>query len=186
MWQPQVNIGGGVGINAARTVSVFAAIEYHSFSFSDSSTMQYLMASEFSPIRNSDGVELRGSGNHILSLSAYVKFHPRFGFVRPYLIGSAGYARFDSGRFTVSGPGGAPLPQPQFYLQSATGGGQVENTFTYGGGFGFDLKLSDPLRLFVDARYIEAIRGPRYNDVWDRNQLINTRFLPIRLGVTYK
>ncbi len=186
VWLPQVNIGGGVGVNATRTVTVFAAVEYHHFGFSESSAMEYLMSSEFSPIRNPDGVELRGSGNSILNFTANAKFHPRFGFIRPYLLVGAGYARLNAGSFTVSGPAGALLPQRQFYLQSATGGGQVENTVLYGGGLGFDLELADHFRLFVDGRYFETIRGPRYNDVWDRNQIINTRFAPFRLGVTFK
>ena len=186
VWLPQVNIGGGAGVHATRTVTVFAAVEYHYFGFSAASAMEYLMSSEFSPIKNPDGVELRGSGNSILSFTANVKFHPRYGFVRPYLLVGAGYARLNSGSFTVSGPAGALLPQPQFYLQSATGGGQVENTVLYGGGLGLDLELAKHFRLFVDGRYFETIRGPRYNDVWDRNQIINTRFAPFRLGVTYK
>ena len=186
VWLPQVNIGGGVGVNTTRTVTVFAAVEYHYFGFSQSSAMEYLMSSEFSPIKDPAGVELRGSGTSILSFTVNAKFHPRYGFIRPYLLVGAGYARLDSGSFTVSGPAGAPLPQPQFYLQSATGGGQLENTVMYGGGLGFDLELANRFRLFVDGRYFETIRGPRYNDVWDRNQIINTRFAPFRLGVTYK
>ena len=186
VWLPQANVGGGVGVNATRTVTVFAAVEYHYFGFSESSAMEYLMNSEFSPIRDPDGVELRGSGTSILSFTANAKFHPRYGLVRPYLLVGAGYARLNSGSFTVSGPAGALLPQPQFYLQSATGGGQVENTVLYGGGLGFDLELANRFRLFVDGRYFETIRGPRYNDVWDRNQIINTRYAPFRLGVTYK
>jgi opacity protein-like surface antigen len=186
VWLPQVNIGAGVGVNASRTVTVFAAVEYHHFGFSESSAMEYLMSGEFSPIKDPDGVELLGSGNSILSFTANAKFHPRYGFIRPYLLIGAGYARLNSGTFSVSGPAGALLPQPQFYLQSATGGGQVENTVLYGGGLGFDLELAGHFRLFVDGRYFETIRGPRYNDVWNRNQIINTRFAPFRLGVTYK
>lgn len=187
VWRPFVNIGLGFGINATRSVSVFASAEYHRFQFSPEHTLAYMMdrsnGSAIPLLRDEAGVVISGTDNTIVNVSAMAKVRPQFGLIRPYLIGGVGYARLNSGTFTVSGEGGAPLPSTVFLPGTATGGRQIENAFSVSGGVGFDLRLVSDFRFFADVRYVEAVRGPRYNDVWDRNQLFNTQFMPFRFGL---
>lgn len=186
VWEPELAVGGGVGINAAPTVTLLAAVEYHRFAFSSASALDYLMSRRLSGLRDPSGVELRGDGSAIFNVSAALKVHPRQGLIRPYLIGGVGYARFTAGAFTLSGPGGEPLPPTQYAAGTASGGDQRENSFSIAGGVGMDVRLAAHLRLFLDGRYTTAIRGPRYKDVFGKFQLNNTEFYPLRLGLLYQ
>ena len=127
-----------------------------------------------------------GEPSTIFNLSGNLKVHPESGFFRPYVFGGVGYARFDAGAFTLSGVGGAPLPTNQFSPGIANGGNQVENSMSVAGGVGFDVGDFSGWRLFADARYVTGIRGPRYQDAYQRFQLFNTRYYPLRVGVSFR
>ena len=186
VWEPTAAFTAGIGYNATRNVTLFGTFEYNYFDFSESGTINYLQGHPRTPLRSTDGVELEGSASSIVNLSGNIKFHPAGGRVRPYLVGGIGYARFTAGAFRVSGPGGAPLPREQFRPGVAEGGDQSENSVTIASGVGFDVAIGSHLSVFTDARYVIGFRGPRYSDAFGRNQLQNTQFFPVRIGLTYR
>jgi|GEM_PF-700113 len=186
VWDPARTVGAGIGITATRSITLFAMVEINRFDFSRSGTLAYLMDQERGSLKSTDGVELAGESSTIFNVSGNVKIHPHRGLVRPYLYGSLGYARLSAGTFRISGPAGQPLPRTQFPMQTAVGGNQVENGFSVGGGVGFDIVLGEHLQVFADGRYITIIRGPRYHDVFGKNQLFNTAYYPLRVGLTYR
>lgn len=185
VWEPNVNYGAGLGLQATRNITLFAAVEVNRFQFSQSGTLNYFTSREQGRLQSTDGVEVVGEPSTILNLSANLKVHPENGTVRPYLLGGIGYSRFTAGAFRLSGPDGTPLPRSQFGPQIANGGDQIENGVSVAGGVGLEFAPPGRFRLFLDGRYVTAIRGPRYNDAYNRQQLFNTRYYPVRIGLSY-
>ena len=161
-------------------------MEVNRFQFSQTGTISYFMKRSIGQLRSTDGVETRGDPSTIFNVSVNLKIHPEKGILRPYLVGGIGYARFTAGAFSLSGVGGAPLPATQFSRQIANGGDQIENSFSLGGGFGLDAGDIAGWRLFTDVRYVTGIRGPRYKDAFQKFQLFNTRYYPVRIGLSYR
>ena len=48
------------------------------------------------------------------------------------------------------------------------------------------MALGSRFRLFADGRCVEAIQAPRYHNAFAENQIFNTEFFPLRVGLSYK
>lgn len=186
VWEPTVSFGVGLGLRAARTVTLFGTVEVNRLGFSREGTVAYFTSRERGRLTTTDGIEVVGEPSTILNISIDLRVHPRRGVLRPYLVGGIGYSRLTAGAFRLSGPGGAPLPREQFGMQIAEGGDQTENGFSLAGGAGLEIVPPGPFRVFVDGRYVTALRGPRYRDAYDRFQLFNTTYYPVRIGLSYQ
>lgn len=184
-WDPAPAMGVAFGIQTSPNASFYLGVDVNRFTFSPAGVLDYLASARVGALRSTDNVRVTGGNTVLFNVTANVRLDLIRGPLRPYVYGSIGYGRLDIGSFSVTGADGQPLPAGQFPRGEAEGGDQLENSFTLGGGGGAEWRLTGSLRVFLDVRYMTALRGPRYRDVYGKLQLFNTSYFPVRLGVLF-
>jgi hypothetical protein len=179
-WKMQYGGSVGVGVPLSPSITLVGAVEYFRFNLNSDGVRDRINTEYMRDIWLFNDVYLNPSAepSSVTAVSANIRVAPVgiSGWLAPHCIAGAGVMRFSLSEMSIPTTSLLSADGRNISMtaqRTIRGGEETEPFFQIG--FGFDVRLSDAMNVFVEARYVHGI-----------SKGLGTAYIPVNAGVRYR
>lgn len=179
-WNMQYGGGAGVGIAVSPSVTAFCNAEYYRFTLNESGVSKGFDTPYMRDIWAFNDVSVRSTAgpSSVLSVSANVRISPSApaALVSPFLTVGAGVMHLSMGEISIPATSVLVVNGSTIAMtaeQKITGGSETSPIVQAGAGL--DVRLTEALKFFVEARYAHGF-----------SKGLGTSYVPVTAGIKFR